>query len=333
MVAGLPVGKLSNNPVAAGLEIGNPITGGSANQLLYTDSDGNLASSNKLTFDGSDFTVAANQTFTGTNGLRFGDSDPWSMGIISESEFYIGYQGIDSRVLYLQSSSTFGGGGIELISDFVHIRATSTTIFGDNLEIQPPLSLLDTTIGNTAYFAVASADYGQIFGVSTDFAGTDGVYAKAVRWWAEQPNIGDLVTRVSSLSFPIGTGDDPKIDTYQNRTTTTNGTTATLHTFSTTTNTSYLITAKILARRTGGTSGAAGDSATYVLSWGVKNVAGTVTAIGGAAVSVLSSQEDQGGWDATMDISGTSVRVRVTGAADNNITWHLVEFNISPLSS
>ncbi|MGD0948619.1 MAG: hypothetical protein ABSA52_14460 [Candidatus Binatia bacterium] len=33
--------------------------------------------------------------------------------------------------------------------------------------------------------------------------------------------------------------------------------------------------------------------------------------------------EDQAGWDATLVPSGMNVIVRVTGAAGNNITWHV----------
>ena len=29
----------------------------------------------------------------------------------------------------------------------------------------------------------------------------------------------------------------------------------------------------------------------------------------------------QTGWNGTMDVSGTSARIRVTGAANNNVTW------------
>ena len=31
--------------------------------------------------------------------------------------------------------------------------------------------------------------------------------------------------------------------------------------------------------------------------------------------------EDQTGWNGTLDVSGTSARMRVTGAANNNVTW------------
>ena len=53
----------------------------------------------------------------------------------------------------------------------------------------------------------------------------------------------------------------------------------------------------------------------------VKNVAGTATLIG--AVIALDTEEDQVLWDATIDVTGATARLRVTGAANNNVTWHM----------
>lgn len=100
---------------------------------------------------------------------------------------------------------------------------------------------------------------------------------------------------------------------------TTDATVTTLATIAIASNTSYVVQAAVTARRTGGVAGAAGDSAGYVLAATFKNVAGTVTQVG--ATSVLHSAEDQAGWDCVFDVSGTNVRVRVTGAVDNNVSF------------
>jgi hypothetical protein len=82
----------------------------------------------------------------------------------------------------------------------------------------------------------------------------------------------------------------------------------------------YLIEARIVARRTGGAAGTADDGASYVRRGTYTTKTGTVTLMG--AVEVIGTdREDQAGWDATLDISTTNVRVRVTGAVDNNVTW------------
>lgn len=100
---------------------------------------------------------------------------------------------------------------------------------------------------------------------------------------------------------------------------TTDATQSTLQSISTASNKSYMIEARVTARRTGGSGGAAGDSAVYIIRAMAKNVAGTLTVSG---VTAEFTQEDQAGWDATIDGSGTTIRVRVTGAANNNVTWN-----------
>lgn len=84
------------------------------------------------------------------------------------------------------------------------------------------------------------------------------------------------------------------------------------------TNKSVLIEARVIARRTGGSAGTAGDTAWYVLQGGFKNISGTVSLI---ASSILNGGEDQAGWNLAFAISGTQVVVVGTGATNNNITW------------
>jgi hypothetical protein len=170
---------------------------------------------------------------------------------------------------------------------------------------------------------------GYFVPTNTGFRMATGNTSPQCMFHATQQTLGNEVIRIDS----VATNDDPMERMFQNRAATTDATVTTLHTFATASNTSYLITAHVIARRTGGASGAASDSASYMMAWGVKNAAGTVTAIGGAAVTNLHTAEDQAGWDATLDIDTTNVRVRVTGAASNNITWHLAKFTVSPLSS
>lgn len=79
-----------------------------------------------------------------------------------------------------------------------------------------------------------------------------------------------------------------------------------------------MITANIVARRTGGTAGANGDSAWYVLAGAYKNIGGVLTGIGTPG---LSGGEDQAGWNVGFSTSGTDALVTVLGAANNNITW------------
>lgn len=100
---------------------------------------------------------------------------------------------------------------------------------------------------------------------------------------------------------------------------TTDATVTTLQTIATASDISYTVETMVVARRTGGAAGAAGDSAGYKLFATFKNVAGTLTQVG-ATDKV--AQEDQAGWDADFDVNTTNIRVRVTGAVDNNVTWN-----------
>lgn len=79
-----------------------------------------------------------------------------------------------------------------------------------------------------------------------------------------------------------------------------------------------MIEARIVALRTGGSSGAEGDSAFYVLTGAYKNVGGTLT---GIATPVLQGGEDQAGWNVGFTTSGEFAVVTVLGAANNDVTW------------
>jgi hypothetical protein len=50
-------------------------------------------------------------------------------------------------------------------------------------------------------------------------------------------------------------------------------------------------------------------------------VGGVATSISGVTPLLIFGTEDQAGFDATLDTSGTTVRVRVTGVTNNNVTW------------
>lgn len=84
------------------------------------------------------------------------------------------------------------------------------------------------------------------------------------------------------------------------------------------TNKTVMIDAVVVARRTGGSSGTAGDSAWYRLTGAYKNIAGTLTGVGSPN---LISGEDQAGWDVGFSSTGEFAVVTVTGAANNDITW------------
>ena len=79
-----------------------------------------------------------------------------------------------------------------------------------------------------------------------------------------------------------------------------------------------MIDACIVARRTGGTAGADGDSAWYQLTGAYKNIAGVLTGIGAPN---LIGGEDQAAWSVGFSSSTNYAIITVQGAVNNNITW------------
>lgn len=138
--------------------------------------------------------------------------------------------------------------------------------------------------------------------------------------------LGSTVAKISTLA----TNDDPTLRFAQGRIPTTDATVTTLQTIDIAASTTYNIDCTITARRTGGASGTAEDGANYNRVAAVKNVAGTATLIGTVATPI--TQEDQAAWDATIDVTAATARVRVTGAASNNVTWHST-CRVSPVGS
>lgn len=77
----------------------------------------------------------------------------------------------------------------------------------------------------------------------------------------------------------------------------------------------WFISALVSGRRTDtGT-----QSAGYRIDATVKDVSGTATLVG--TVNAISTMEDDAAWDATINVSGATPRIRVTGVAAETIQW------------
>ncbi len=173
-------------------------------------------------------------------------------------------------------------------------------------------------------FAAVSGTAGDVIaafsrGWVVDSAGNVGfgIAAPLAATHALQPTLGSAVQRLQTTA----TNDDPSEIVYQNRVATTDATVTTLHTFTVPASTIYAIEARVIARRTGGTAGTAEDGAYYIINGVYKNVAGVATIIGAVAQTVVG--ESVAGYDATFDVTGATVRCRVTGVLNTNITWHM----------
>lgn len=132
------------------------------------------------------------------------------------------------------------------------------------------------------------------------------------------------VTGSSVFRAPIRYSDaaasNANWEMFQAEVTTTNATATTLQSITVPTDSTMFLRVKIIGRRTGGSAGANGDSAIYERTARFKNIGGTVT-INSLQSDFTSEELTQLLWNGTLDVSGTTARIRVTGAANNNITW------------
>jgi len=218
--------------------------------------------------------------------------------------------------------------GLGTTTTVLHGNAAGAPSFGAvslTADVTGTLPLGNGGTGATAFTAgsvpfsngtILTEDNANLFWDDTsNFLGV-GTATPGARLHVQETTLGAEVQRLSSTA----TGDDPTEKVYQNRVATTDATVTTLHTVAVPATTTLALEAVVVARRTGGTAGTAEDGARYKLSAVYKNVAGTATLIG--AVS-KNADEDQAGWDANFTLSAGDVLVEVTGALDNNVTWHL----------
>lgn len=109
----------------------------------------------------------------------------------------------------------------------------------------------------------------------------------------------------------------------QSRVITTDGNATTIRTIPVPVNHTLLIVGYVVARRTAGSAGATNDGAAYRLEVVAKNTAGTAAEIAAETLTVIG--ESQAGWTVAASASGGSLLIRVTGAADNTVSWRWTE--------
>jgi hypothetical protein len=143
--------------------------------------------------------------------------------------------------------------------------------------------------------------------------------APAARLEVQEPTVGNEVVRIDS----IATNDDPTEQTFQCRVATTDATVTDCKTVAVTSTKVRTMMATVVAHCTGGVSCATNNGAEYTIVGTCKNDGGTTGAVTGSP-DVIAASEDVAGWDATIDCdnTGDTIRLRVTGAATTNITWH-----------
>lgn len=265
---------------------------GSTGQIQFNTND-EFDASSKLKFS-----IANNGELT----IGTSQAEDSSINSLSTSALYITSQG---------GISTWADGDIDIKSDIanigssINLEVSSRTSSGDGGYVQA-IAGSGNTNGEGGYIYLGSGDGagtgngGDIY-ISPGAAGSSGVDGRLI--------LSPIGTAATS-SYRAG-----GLTTIN--ATPTNASTPEKVTISS--NDSALFYVKVLARRGGGSAGAAGDSASYILHGLVKDIAGTTSIVG---QSIISSFEDQAGWTVALAVSGNDVYLQVTGAADNTINWH-----------
>jgi hypothetical protein len=161
-----------------------------------------------------------------------------------------------------------------------------------------------------------------------DATGKVGVVASPnARFHVLEATLGAAVQKYETTA---SSGDNPNRTSYQNKVLTTDATATVLQNWALVDNTVNTLKARVLARRTGGSAGAAGDSGHWEGTIRAKRTAG-----GGAVLGTVSTQftEFDQGWTVAFVANGNGVDLKVTGAVNNNVSWMLVWSELSSLST
>lgn len=261
-----------------------------------------------------------------------GNLNDFSIGCASANVFPGFTLGDNATNFLLWATTSSAQGGKFYIGNTFTLPATrfacltTNSINGDGL-FDSGL-IVNNLQGNAAgddFIAKGSSDATLLVADASANAVGFGTGSPAAKTHAVQSTLGNEVQRLES----VASNDDPRESVFQNKVTTTDATTTTIATIAIAASTTVGIEARVTARRTGGTSGTAEDSAFYIISAAYKNVAGTATEVG---ENVISSFEDQAGWNCTVTPSSANALIQITGAANNNVSW-VITYRTYPLST
>ena len=308
------------------------ITGLSTARPVFSDVNGNLANGNidlASTYMVGVLPIVRGGTNSGTalNNNRIMVSSGGAIveaAALTNGQLLIGSTGVapvaaNITVGALASLTVTNGAGSIVIDAIQDIRTSaSPTFVNATLSGKTPGSVLFAGTGgliqqDNATFFWDTANKRLGLGTATP---------------ARQLDVVGTAIHRGAIRYADAAATNANWELFQAQVSTTDATATTLQSVTVPTDSTMFIRAKIVGRRTGGTGGTNGDSAIYERSARFKNVGGTVTI---AQLQSDYTSEDQLGWNGTLDVSGTSARMRVTGAANNNISW-TVTYEVITLS-
>ena len=226
--------------------------------------------------------------------------------------------------LLVNPTETSTGSGAKLLADLqvggtskfkVDNTGLSTIVTG---HIAPDIWGSVSSAGNLTLNSTSHATKGKIlFGASGAYDEANERFgindqSPASRLDIVESTLGNEITRTSTIKST--TESDVMEQKYQNEVVTTNATQTTIFTIATTTDYKYLVTANVVWA--GGASGVNAGGA--IIAGTFENTAGVVIQTG--TTTSLHAQADAG--SVTYTVSGSSLRVSVTGVALTTYKWH-----------
>mgnify|MGYP000930141934 CR=1 FL=1 len=175
--------------------------------------------------------------------------------------------------------------------------------------------------GTTSWSVLAAvpAGYSQVQG-KTLLGGTTIETVPAARLQIVETVPGARALRVTTEATDADLSD-PTYDLIQaDPIETTDATVTTAATFTTTGTKAWLITATVIGRRSAGGTGT-DYAAVFIRRAVVQQISGAADFLG--EVIDVHTATANAAWDADLDVTGTDMRVRVTGAASTTITWNV----------
>jgi len=254
------------------------------------------------------FTAANNTTVTGTRVFHINSSQNMLIGVASAT----GAGNCRLNVEKTGSAYTYTNGGVA-VGRSVDDTGSGAAFIYMGFNNSTGIGFIDTVDLSAGYASTCIAANGGALIVGNPTLASGG----------KLDVIASSSAAIAQMWKAAASGDDMSTRLYPFKVTTTNATVTSLATIGTTTNSTETVKIYVTAIRSGGIAGAAGDRATYEGCVNIGNVAGTVTVNGGAgAVAITAIYESQAAWAVDVIQSGTTYLIRVTGAANNNVSWY-----------
>ena len=214
-------------------------------------------------------------------------------------------------------------------SDANRITSSANFTFDSSTNTLTMPNLVVTTSAKLSYLTQGSVVFVGVDGVLTEdnanlfFDDTNNYLGIGTNTPSRRLDVNGTSIIRGELKYVDADATKNSWEMFQAQVSTNDNTETTLTTIAVPTDKWLLIEARVVAKRTGGTAGNDGDGAVYVRTVCVKNIDDTLTLF---KTQSDYTQEDQKSWDALFDVSGTNLRLRVKGAANNNIDWTTTYF-------